>query len=1422
MNNSNHWKKLTFLSVFLLILTATLNLAADPVYTEDFESGTFEDWHVVNDQQTNQWYTGAVGAANGNYGAFVSEDGTNAAYNTSSPSVVFFYRDINIPEDAVLLNLSFAWKGMGEVTSWDWGRVYWTTPDIVPEAGAILDPDYAVSGYLNNQSTFTTLNIPLPLTEGQTAMRLVFGWRNDGSVGSGDPVCIDDIVISYQSNDDPPFAVNLISPADGANNIFKNGVLEWEVSAGATDYKLYFGSDGGGTESPTSIENGTSLGETTTYNFSDLEWMQTYYWQVVPSNEAGEAENCPIWSFTTIENPVITPPHMQDFENYPPVNWTEGKGLLANPTEFTSESSSWTADGFGNVGTSGSARINIWSTHVKDWMFSPYFDLGDNSVSYRLEFDLALTPYSGSVQTSLGEDDKFALLIQNEYENEWSEENIVELWNSESQIPPTGVHQSIDLSDYTGIVKFAFYGESTVSNNDVNMYVDNFAVIAQTDEPQLVVNISNIAFPPTGIGGTEYFAFALNNSGGSDLVISDVQLSSPFYADFPEVIEAFESETVFISFSPEEEGDFSDTLVIQSNSITGEVSIPVSGSGYEPLDGDLFMNAYEVNFDGVEYTDEGNTTEYNNDYDLPGSDGKDVVYKLILENDYVTTISLLGSEYDTKLAIYEDHSDVPGWTPGPDNYIGYNDDYYRNNNLLMKTAPKEQRNSRDLQSQVTDLALQAGSYFVIVDGYGSSCGDYDLSITGTETTLSSLSGIVTDEDTGEPVVGASVFLNGSSSAAITDTAGYYQLNSIPGGSYVVMATAANYYNYISPDSVEIEEDTVYDISLSHHLFSVVTGTVTNSETNEPVEGVVVNYGGEYSASTDENGYYHYSAVLRNTYQVTASKLHYFNYISPEEVEVYEDSVNYNFEMEPHHYGIISGNVINQDNGEAVAQAKVIINGIQYAADENGHYESAELLYGTYDIYCMGLDFDTNYSVGSVVVDSMEITQDFSMHPNPDNGNEPTTATPLYGPTNGAIYSIFDADDSDWFVFYAAEGTDLFMYTERYQLSTLDARFYFYGPNAIDGSDVDLGGYIAQNDDSHGNLQPEISYNVDAGGFYFLRVSYFANYPRSRSTNFGDYKLFIEGEISFAAPPQNLLAEVEMFNVNLSWEQPQRNSRQILRKSRNSGTSNREVTGYKIFRDNEDTPIATIPANQLTYIDEMVPPGTHVYWVKAVHNGTSDSPASNEQEVTVEAMMPPYGLDLSTNLDSVFMEWSFSRSNNFTRNNSGRAVRLTREVTGFKIYRNNTLLDYLEDPEARSYIDTGLEQGDYEYYVTAIYYGEYESVHSNTEDIYVQGSDGKEDNIIPLITEMKGNYPNPFNPETSIEFSVNKDDDVTLIIYNAKGQLVKVIVDEFMKAGNYQVTWKGKDFQNREVASGIYFCSMQTSDYKNIKKMMLLK
>lgn len=94
--------------------------------------------------------------------------------------------------------------------------------------------------------------------------------------------------------------------------------------------------------------------------------------------------------------------------------------------------------------------------------------------------------------------------------------------------------------------------------------------------------------------------------------------------------------------------------------------------------------------------------------------------------------------------------------------------------------------------------------------------------------------------------------------------------------------------------------------------------------------------------------------------------------------------------------------------------------------------------------------------------------------------------------------------------------------------------------------------------------------------------------------------------------------------------------------------------------------------------------------------------------------------------------------------------------------------------------------------------------------------------IPDGFSLSDAYPNPFNPETKINFNLAKSSNVKIIVYNILGQKVKTLVNQQLNAGSYSTTWNGRDDYERQVASGVYLYSLETESFKTTKKVMLMK
>ncbi|MEA1971916.1 MAG: T9SS type A sorting domain-containing protein [Candidatus Cloacimonadota bacterium] len=113
---------------------------------------------------------------------------------------------------------------------------------------------------------------------------------------------------------------------------------------------------------------------------------------------------------------------------------------------------------------------------------------------------------------------------------------------------------------------------------------------------------------------------------------------------------------------------------------------------------------------------------------------------------------------------------------------------------------------------------------------------------------------------------------------------------------------------------------------------------------------------------------------------------------------------------------------------------------------------------------------------------------------------------------------------------------------------------------------------------------------------------------------------------------------------------------------------------------------------------------------------------------------------------------------------------------------------------------------------------YMSVRINFSDY--TGTEGGDVAEVPVRTLT--NYPNPFNPTTTINYSTVTDGNVKVAVYNLKGQLVKTLVDMHQVADNHSVTWNGNDDNGNKVASGVYFYKLITKNNIEIQRMLMVK
>jgi len=175
------------------------------------------------------------------------------------------------------------------------------------------------------------------------------------------------------------------------------------------------------------------------------------------------------------------------------------------------------------------------------------------------------------------------------------------------------------------------------------------------------------------------------------------------------------------------------------------------------------------------------------------------------------------------------------------------------------------------------------------------------------------------------------------------------------------------------------------------------------------------------------------------------------------------------------------------------------------------------------------------------------------------------------------------------------------------------------------------------------------------------------------------------------------------------------------------------------------------------------------------------------------------------------------------------------VSGFYVYRNNSenlasaiLVSHLipatnsSEEHSYSFIDNELfSHGTYYYWLQVADIDGSESYHGPATLVYT-GNDEPALPGIPTVTELRSVFPNPFNPNTNLSYSLAEEADVNVKIFNSRGQLVRTLNEGHKAIGHHSAAWDGKDENGNTQSTGVYFFRMQAGKKVFNSKAVLMK
>ncbi|MBT4503755.1 MAG: T9SS type A sorting domain-containing protein, partial [Gemmatimonadetes bacterium] len=95
-------------------------------------------------------------------------------------------------------------------------------------------------------------------------------------------------------------------------------------------------------------------------------------------------------------------------------------------------------------------------------------------------------------------------------------------------------------------------------------------------------------------------------------------------------------------------------------------------------------------------------------------------------------------------------------------------------------------------------------------------------------------------------------------------------------------------------------------------------------------------------------------------------------------------------------------------------------------------------------------------------------------------------------------------------------------------------------------------------------------------------------------------------------------------------------------------------------------------------------------------------------------------------------------------------------------------------------------------------------------------------VLPTAYELGVPYPNPFNSEVAVRYTLPAESAVELVVYNELGQVVRRLVEGHQQTGHHRVVWDGRDKEGCRLATGMYLVRMQAGEFRQVRKVAFVK
>ncbi|MFC1726444.1 fibronectin type III domain-containing protein [candidate division KSB1 bacterium] len=365
-----------------------------------------------------------------------------------------------------------------------------------------------------------------------------------------------------------------------------------------------------------------------------------------------------------------------------------------------------------------------------------------------------------------------------------------------------------------------------------------------------------------------------------------------------------------------------------------------------------------------------------------------------------------------------------------------------------------------------------------------------------------------------------------------------------------------------------------------------------------------------------------------------------------------------------------------------------------------------------------------------------------------------------------------------------------------------------------GTDETLGNKIALSEKV--TIHQMVLTNLDPGTKYYYRVgSVDLSGNIAEATSIDTFSTNVSEDIDAPDTPAGFTVHSGDQAAFLNWNM----------------NTEKDFAGYNIYRENDL--IASGVTDTFYYDYGLINSSTYSYKITAyddnlpdylVSDPTQDMQAAPSSDNMISSPVPAYPQD------GITASYMFT----FRADPSQYRSQIRSELTyQYAVSRDSLFYDMVVFktgvPETGSAVEYELEtnlENDQKYWwkvkaFDGIFKSDWSEVFTFTVDTSVTVGI-EEETTVPVVFKLYNNYPNPFNPYTTIKFDLPSYSGVTLKVYNILGQEIKTLVSEKMTAGSYKIIWNGRNNYGMQVSSGVYFYRIIAGQYIQTKKMVFLK